>query len=90
MKSRLPRQVMTSERRQMREMLAAGLTLNAIARKLRRSPTTVAVHLAPELLVRRAQVRHVPGRTEARRIERLYVACNQALAAQSFPAGHRP
>lgn len=87
MTSRANTPVMTSERRQMREMLSVGLSRHGIAKQLNRGPGTVRYHL-------KDHTGHLPYRNALRcpernalRVERLFAACNAALAARPHHQG---
>lgn len=82
--------VMTSERRQMQALFAEDLSLGEIGRRVGVSRNTVVRHLIPTVGVSSGRLRAIGPYANALRLERLFTACNQALAAHSILAGHRP
>ena len=79
--------IMTSERRRMREMFAAGMTRRDIAKAVGRCEDSVARHvnaIAPPTGPSKAMRRRLAS---ASRVERFYAACNAALATHPHHPG---
>lgn len=72
---------MMSEVRRMRELHEAGLTRNQISKEIERNHPLILRHLPHAVRTRVGQRQQCRGlKTDALRIERLYAACNRALA----------